>query len=202
MHQTGLPVCAPPSDGLLARQAANQRGGIRTHLRFEGVRIGFNAQLAVGINHLEFIKLPVVRAGDKQLPDAGFPTQAHRMAAAVPVVELPDHGNALGIGRPDGEPRAGNAIHGIGMGTQRFIGAQMRSFGEQPAIHLLQQRAKAVGIVNQVLLTVPENGELIAERIFAAGHHAAEEATGIEAFQVTDLAAGFGFNHPDFCGIR
>ena len=78
----------------------------------------------------------------------------------------------------------------------------MRPFGEQPGIHLFKQRTKAVGIVNQVLLTVPENGELIAKRIFTTGHHAREEATGIEAFKVTDFAAGFGFNHPDFCGIR
>ena len=186
----------------LLRQAANQRCGIRTHLRFEGIRVGFNAQLAVGVNHLEFIKLPVVRPGDKQLPDAGFPTQAHRVAAAIPVVELADNGDTLGIGRPHGEPRAGNAVHGIGMGAQRFIRTQMGPLGEQPGIHLFKQRAKAVGIVNQVLLAVPENGELIAKRVFTTGHHAREEATGIEAFKVTDFAAGFGFNHPDFCGIR
>ena len=112
----------------LLRQAANQRRGIRAHLRFEGIRVGFNAQLAVGIDHLEFIKLPGVRPGDKQLPDAGFTAQAHRVAATVPVVELADNGDALGVRCPHGEPRAGNAVHGIGMGTQGFIRAKMRSF--------------------------------------------------------------------------
>jgi hypothetical protein len=51
-----------------------------------------------GVNHLEFIQLAVVRAGNKQLPDAGLFAQAHRVAAAIPVVELPDHGHARAFG--------------------------------------------------------------------------------------------------------
>ena len=62
------------------------------------------------------------------------------------------------------------------MGAERFIRAQVRTFGQQPGIHLLQQRTKAIGIVDQVLLTMPDNGELITEDVFTAGHHASEEA--------------------------
>ena len=120
----------------LLRQAANKRGSIRAQLRFKGVRVSLNAQLAVGIDHLKFIELTVMRAGDEQLPDAGFPTQAHGVTTTVPVVELPDDGDALGVWRPHGKPRAGNTIHGIRMGTQRFIRPQMGAFGQQPGIHL------------------------------------------------------------------
>ncbi|MOA28044.1 hypothetical protein D3C78_1489620 [compost metagenome] len=105
------------------RQTANQRGGGRAHLRFEGIRIGFDAQLAVGIDHLEFIELTVVRAGDKQLPDAGLTTQTHRVAATIPVVKLPHHRDALRVGCPHGKTRSGDAVHRISMRAQRFVGA-------------------------------------------------------------------------------
>ena len=64
-----------------------------------------------------------MRAGDKQLPDAGFPAQAHGVTTTVPVVELPDDGDALGVWRPYGKTRAGDTVHGIRMGTQRFVRA-------------------------------------------------------------------------------
>ncbi len=105
------------------RQPANQRGSIRAHLRFERVRVRFNAQLSVGVDHLKFIELTVLRAGDEQLPDARFPTQAHRMTATIPVVELPDNGDAPGVRCPHGKPRAGDAVHRIRMGAQRFVRA-------------------------------------------------------------------------------
>ena len=82
-------------------QAADKRRGFRAHLRFEGVRVSFNAQLTVSIDHLVLIQLTLLCAGDKQLPDTALFAQTHRMATAIPVVELPDHRNTLGVGRPD-----------------------------------------------------------------------------------------------------
>ena len=93
------------------------------HLRLEGVRVGFNAQLAVRVDHLKFVELAIMRPGDKQLPDARLTAQAHRVAATVPVVELPNDGDALGVWRPYGKARAGDTVHGIRMGTQRFVRA-------------------------------------------------------------------------------
>ena len=77
-----------------------------------------------------------MRPRDKQLPDARLPAQTHRMATTVPVVELPDNGDALGVRRPHRKTRAGDAVHGIRMSTQRFIRAQMRTFRQQPGVHL------------------------------------------------------------------
>ena len=161
----------------LWRQPANQRSRFRTHLRFEGVRIGLDAQRAASVDHLEFIQLAVMRAGDKQLPNARFPAQSHRVTTAVPVVKLPHHGNALSVRRPNGKACPGDAVHSIRMRTQLFIRAQMGSFGQQPCVHLLEQRAKAIGIVNKVLLAMPDDGQLIAKRIFTARQNAAKEAT-------------------------
>ncbi len=54
------------------RQVADKRGAFRTHLRFKGVRVGFDPQMAVGVNQLEFIQLAIVRAGtnSSQMPDS------------------------------------------------------------------------------------------------------------------------------------
>ena len=74
----------------------------------------------------------------------------------------------------------------------------MGSFRQQPQIHLLQQRAKAVGIIDQVLLAVPVYRQLVAEMIFTARNHATEEAACILAHQLSQFASGGGFNDPHF----
>lgn len=71
------------------RQRRHQRGGVRAHLRLEGVRIGFQLGIAVAIDDFIFVQLAGPYAGQEQLPDAVFTPQTHRMAAAVPEVELP-----------------------------------------------------------------------------------------------------------------
>ncbi|MDF3008278.1 MAG: hypothetical protein K0R86_2145 [Enterobacter kobei] len=157
------------------RQPADHRGSFRTHLRFEGIRVGFDAQIAVGVEQLEFIQLAVMCTGDKQLPDAGFFAQAHWVAAAIPVVELSHHRDATSVWCPDGEFGAGNAIHGVGVRTQRFVRAQMGAFGQQPDIKILNQRAEAIRVIDQVFLTVPDDGKLIAEGIFATLDNAGEK---------------------------
>ena len=104
------------------RQAADQRGGFRAHLRFKSIRVGFHPQVPVGVNQLELIQLAVVRAGNKQLPDARLFAQAHRVATAIPVVELTDHRHPTGVRRPDGKARPGHPVHDVGMGAQGFVG--------------------------------------------------------------------------------
>ncbi|GDJ52757.1 hypothetical protein BvCmsKSNP120_03028 [Escherichia coli] len=99
----------------LFRQPANKRRGFRAHLRFEGIRVGLQTQVAIGINHLVFIELTVMRPRDKQFPDAALFTQAHRVTATVPVVELPNHRDPTGVWSPDRKTRTCDAIHSICM---------------------------------------------------------------------------------------
>ncbi len=74
----------------------------------------------------------------------------------------------------------------------------MCSFRQQPQIHLLQQRAKAVGIIDQILLAVPVHRQLVAEMIFTAWNDATEEAACILAHQLGQFTPGGGFNDPHF----
>ena len=183
------------------RQVADKRGAFRTHLRLKGVRVGFDPQVAVGVNQFEFIQLAIVRAGNEQLPDPGLFAESHRVASAVPVVKLPHHRDAAGVRRPHRETGAGNAVHGGGMRAQRFVRAQVGPFRQQPDVKILQQRTKAIRVINQILLSVPGDGQLIAKGVFTPRQNAAEKTTRVEAFELADFASGFWFNNPHIGGI-
>ncbi len=73
------------------RQTTDHRRSLRTHLRLKGVRVRFDAQFAIGVDDFILVELAVDRARYKQLPDAQFLTQTHRMTAAIPEVEIANH---------------------------------------------------------------------------------------------------------------
>jgi ABC-type uncharacterized transport system auxiliary subunit len=89
--------------------------------------------------------------------------------------------------------RTDDVIYRIGMCAQCFIGAKMRAFRQQPDIQILQQRTKTVRVINQTLLSVPDDGQLVAKRIFTTRQNAAKETARIKAFQPADFASGFRF---------
>ena len=155
----------------------------------------------MSIDQLEFIQLAIKRAGNEEFPDTGLFTQAHRMASAIPVVKLPHHRDPAGVWRPDRKARTGDAIHGVGVRAQSFVRAQVRPLGQQPGVNVLQQRAETVRVVNQVLLSVPGDGQLVAKSVFTPRQQAAKESARVEAFEFADFTPGFRFNNPHFGGI-
>ncbi len=174
---------------------------MRAHLRLEGVRVRFNTQLAAVIDDFKLIELTVVRARHKQLPDTHFAAEAHRMAAAIPEVEIAHHRDALRVRRPDAKARAVHVVNYRAVRAQGFVRAQMGAFRQQPGVHLLQQRPEAIGVVDQILLTVPVHRQLVAKHILAARHHRAEKAARIEAFQLGDFAPGVSLYYPYFRSV-
>ena len=69
---------------------------------------------------------------------------------------------------------------------------------QQPRIHFLEQRTKAIGIVNQVLLAMPNDSQLITEEIFTARQNTAKETACVYALQLANFTPGFRFNNPNF----
>ncbi|MOA07318.1 hypothetical protein D3C78_1270070 [compost metagenome] len=57
----------------------------------------------------------------------------------------------------------------------------MGAFGQQPTVNILQQGAETVGILDDLLMILPANFELIAERGFATRYRGAEKAARIIA---------------------
>ena len=73
-------------------------------------RIGLERQQPMRPEDLILIERAARQPRNEQLPHPGLDAFAHRMAPAVPTVEVADHGDALRIRRPDREPHAGDAI--------------------------------------------------------------------------------------------
>ena len=64
------------------------------------------SSVAVGADDLVLVDRALADAGDEDLPDAGVDALAHRVAAAVPGVEVADDRDAPRVRRPDGEVHA------------------------------------------------------------------------------------------------
>jgi hypothetical protein len=59
------------------------------------------------------------------------------MPAAVPVIEVTDHAHAASMGRPDGEPRAGD-WNRRDVGAQAVVTAVMVAFAQEIEIVIAQ----------------------------------------------------------------
>ena len=98
------------------RQTAHDRRGIRTQLCAEGIRVGFLPHIAVGIADFKFVEGVEFDCRNKDVPNAVVAVETHHMAAAVPVIEFADNGNALRIWRPYGKVYA---LHAVQLGKMR-----------------------------------------------------------------------------------
>jgi hypothetical protein len=72
--------------------------------------------LAVGRADLVLVERPLLDAGDEELPHAACPEAPHRMASAIPGVEITDEVDVVRVRSPDGETCAGHpfVIHRMG----------------------------------------------------------------------------------------
>ena len=100
----------------------------------------------------EFVDRPFLQAGNEQFPDAAGNVFAHRMAAAVPGVEIADQADAAGVRRPDGEIHPRDAVDRPQLGAQPAVAIPMPPFAQQMQIVAGQQRREGVGIVPGRLL--------------------------------------------------
>ncbi len=95
---------------------------------------------------LELVNFALAEIGDEQLPDAGCAPVPHRMAAAIPVVEVAGHADALGIGGPDGEVNSSKTFVGAQVGTQPLIVPQVRAFSQEVKVEVGQHRSEPVRV--------------------------------------------------------
>ena len=93
-------------------QVPDDRGRPRRGLGIESQGVGLLRQGAVELRRDGvLVESPLSQPGDEALPDAGaVPAGLQGMADGVPAVEVADHGNAAGVGGPDGEMGAVPAV--------------------------------------------------------------------------------------------
>src|SRR5216683_505523 len=95
---------------LIAADIENDGGGFGRYFRREAVGVGLLLLIALDARpHLVLVMRAGARARNEDFPDPAC-AQAHGMAAAVPIVEIARDGDNFGVGRPDGEARAVDAI--------------------------------------------------------------------------------------------
>ena len=133
-------------------EAMDQRGRGGRALGGESHRVGLRQHLAVGTQDLVLVERTPLDLGHEQLPHPALDALAHRVATAVPAVELADHAHPLGVGGPDREGGAGNALHRARVRTQLLVQAEMGALGQEVDVGLAQHRREAVGVLDQPLL--------------------------------------------------
>jgi len=85
---------------------------------------------------VELVNSALTEAGDEALPDARAAAWGHGGGVGVPAIEIANDGDALGIGRPDGEPGAGTAVEGDEVGTHLLIEAVVAALVEKMEVHV------------------------------------------------------------------
>ena len=200
------PGRVPP---LVAFDGADDRSRPRRELEPEAERVGLGEHLprAPGAD-LVLVDLLLDDAGEEDLPDPGLSPVAHRVHAAVPMVEIADDGDALRVGRPHRERRAPDPADVDDMAPQLLVLRQVAPFGEEMDVEVGEDRSERVGVVLRPPVAVgagdlePVREDLRVEREVRlehpvgvdAGHGGAPRRAGVAHH--LDLA-GPGLDHPD-----
>ena len=108
-------VAAPRHPGIVAPGETLGRDdharGLGRALHGEGQRIGLVGQpRAVAAPQRELVEIARPRAGGEDFPYAAGVIDVHPCGDCVPAVERADHGRGAGVGRPDGEAHARDAV--------------------------------------------------------------------------------------------
>src|SRR5690348_6926299 len=109
-------------------------------------RIGFEGKdVAVHAFDLILIESAGAEVREEELPDADAEMAAHRMAAAVPLVELTHDADAARVRRPHGEDDAVDTVDGCFVRAEAAVELEMVAFGDEVEVHRAEKRREAVG---------------------------------------------------------
>ena len=124
-------------------------------LAIESERITFQNDLAKTVSHFEFVMGPFCDAWDKDFPDPGFDPFSHRMASAIPAVEITYDADALGVGTPNGKSCAGVPVDLGQMSAEFFVDIVVVALLEEVHVQLTENRTIGVRIANLEGLSGP-----------------------------------------------
>ena len=185
-----LPQVAPRGDPAVIRpcvadKALHDRGGAGRGFGAEGEGVGLERQEgAVGAEDLELVDRAAHDPGEEDLPDPRLPALAHRVAAAVPGVEVADHADAARVRRPDGEGRAVDAFMRHGMRAEPGEEVLVPALGHQVFVHLAEDGAEAVGVFPLPFVPPRAAAEAVGEGFLPPRQAGVEEAFGVHAVEI------------------
>jgi len=199
---SAVPLCAAGHPRLVApaigRFGTDDGGGSGRHLGGEGVRIGaVGEQCPRSGADLELVESSRRDTGNEDLPHSGLVAPAHSMAPAVPAVEVADNGEPAGVGCPDGEQGALDALDGLRVGAEHGVALGQRAFGEPHEVLGRDHRREPVGIVHDARAAGVGDPEPVGEGPLAAADGTGEQAGVVEPLKGDDGLAVGGIDHLD-----
>ena len=146
-------------------------------LEEETVRISLHDDSALQVADFELVSRPLAYPRNEDLPHPRHAQRAHLVAMPIPVIEIADHADPLGVGRPDREAGAGHTIDGAQLGPELVINPALVPLPEQEQIRIPQRRQERIRVTrpaNAALLI--RNDQVVGINAVRFGGHALEEA--------------------------
>ena len=181
-----LPVAVLP----FVARAEHDRRGPRRHLARLRHRIGAKLHAPVAVANLELVAGGVGDARDEQLPDARGAERAHRVDAAVPIVEVADDADRPRRRSPDREGRPGDAVDLAHVRAEPLVQLLVTAFGRKVQVDLAESRQERIRVVELDRRSVRVGHlEAVAERQRPLRQAALEHARGMHPLQLDAAVA-------------
>src|SRR4030095_7261796 len=132
---------------LVSIDCAYYRAGPGTQLGIEGKGIRFLHGIVVELGlYIKLVFLTLPQARNEKLPDSATRPPPHRVATAIPAVEVAHHAHSARIRRPHGKRDTRSAANFGEVGSELFVSFQVGSFGEKVQIKVRQDGPERIGI--------------------------------------------------------
>jgi hypothetical protein len=115
-------------------------------LAVESERIALEEDVAVLSLDLELVVRTLFDPGNENFPDAAAEELSHDVHAAIPVVEIPDHADALRVRRPDAETDAGRALDRAKMRAELAVNIPVVALGVKMHVGLAEHAAERIRV--------------------------------------------------------
>ena len=126
-------------------------------------------------------------------------TQAHRMAAAVPRVEVAHHGDAPRVGRPYRKAHARHAVDFHRARAEAFEHRVRVAVGKPVQRFITEDRPKRIGVLDFLHRSVPVDAQPVRDGCTNAAH---EQPVVMNLLQLAERRAVCARNNRDMRGIR
>ena len=150
----GIPAGPLRHPGPVAPHVPVERGDDRSRARLldlelEGERVRLEGQeRPVLPEDLELVAGPLAQPRDEQLPEARAGMAPHRVAPAVPPVEVAHDADAPSVRRPHGEHHARHPVEDGRVGAEFLVRLVVRALPQQEAIEVRERRWEPVRVLD------------------------------------------------------
>src|SRR5690606_13354855 len=135
-----VPLAAPRQPRLVAplktAQVCDDGSVVRPQLHLKAVRISLHQHLTLRADQLELVQRARTHARYKRLPYARNAARLHRMALAVPGIEVTDYADAPRVRRPHGEAHAVRAIALDRVSAELLVDVVVSAFAEEMQVEI------------------------------------------------------------------